>query len=86
MHSSMFIQGTRLYGCWFHFTQAIWKHIQKYGLDSSYRHVTDLESFLRQLMAIPFLPGDLIQGRRKLLPIGPAGFSTSCLENMRRIK
>ena len=61
--------GTKLYGCWFHYTQAIWKHIQKYGLASSYRHMTELESFLRQIMAIPFLPGDLIHSTYSFLQI-----------------
>ena len=36
--------GTRLYGCWFHYTQATWKQIQKYGLASSYRDIIELKS------------------------------------------
>ena len=60
---------TRLYGCWFHYTQAIWKHIQQYGLASSYRDITDLKTFVRQIMAIPFLPSDLIHPTYSLLQI-----------------
>ena len=52
--------GTRIYGCWFHYTQAIWKHIRKFGLTSSYQNVPELSVFVRQIMAIPFLPYDLI--------------------------
>lgn len=61
--------GTRLYGCWFHYTQAIWKHIQKYGLASSYRDITELKSFVRQIMTLPFLPGDLIHSTHSFLQI-----------------
>ena len=52
--------GTRIYGCWFHYTQAIWKYIRKFGLTSSYRNVPELSVFVRQIMAIPFLPNVLI--------------------------
>ena len=50
--------GTRIYGCWFHYTQAKWKHIQQYGLASSYREITDLRTFMRQIMATPNILND----------------------------
>ena len=52
--------GTRIYGCWFHYTQAIWRHIRKFGLASSYRNIPELSVFVRQIMATPFLPCDLL--------------------------
>ena len=36
---------TRIHGCWFHYTQAIWKHIQKFGLAQSYRNRPELAIF-----------------------------------------
>ena len=60
---------TRIYGCWFYYTQAIWKHIQKFGLAQSYRNTPELAIFVRQIMAIPFLPADLIHSTYSCLQI-----------------
>ena len=38
-------------------------------LASSYRDITDLKTFVRQIMAIPFLPSDLIHPTYSLLQI-----------------
>ena len=41
---------TRIYGCWFHYTQAIWKRIQKWGW---YHRIKKIENcfLLRKVMA-----------------------------------
>ena len=50
----------RVCGCWFHFTQRIWAKTQKLGLSQSFRNSHVVAKFIRQLMAIPFLPAPLI--------------------------
>ena len=54
-------------GCWFHFTQRIWHQTQKLGLVNSFHSNRDLSTFVRHLMAIPFLPSTLIQPTYSLL-------------------
>ena len=61
--------GTRIYGCWFHYTQAIWKKIQKCKLTSSYKRNPELATSIRKIMALPFLPSDLIVSTYTMLPI-----------------
>ena len=65
-------QGVRIHGCWFHYTQAIWRKIQKCGLVSNIRGNYELASFVKKVMAIPFLPADLISSTYSLLQI-PTG-------------
>ena len=43
-------------GCYFHFSQSIWRRITKLGLSSPYRRHTRLRKLLSKLMAIGFLP------------------------------
>ena len=45
-----------IHGCRFHFTQCIWGKTQKLGLTHSFRNNTNVANFIRELMAIPFLP------------------------------
>ena len=61
--------GIRLDGCWFHYTQAIWRKTQKCGLASTSRGNSELGSFVKKIMAIPFLPADLIPPTYSLLQI-----------------
>ena len=61
--------GSKMNGCWFHYTQAIWRKTQKAGLAESFREIPEAVSFLRNLMAIPFLPPDLIHPTYSLLQI-----------------
>ena len=50
----------KIYGCWFHFTQCIWAKTQKLGLTQSFKDNIQVAKYIRQLMAIPFLPEALI--------------------------
>jgi len=43
-------------GCVFHWTQAVWRHVQELGLSATYRQKGGMHSFIRQLLALPFLP------------------------------
>lgn len=49
------------YGCYFHFCQAVWRHIQKYRLSDLYNRSTIYHSKLRILIALAFLPPDEVQ-------------------------
>ncbi|CAF5159494.1 unnamed protein product, partial [Rotaria magnacalcarata] len=42
--------------CYFHFTQAMYRNIQRLGLCTIYNHDGDVKNFCRQLMALPLLP------------------------------
>ena len=61
--------GTRIYGCWFHYSQAIWRKIEKCGLASSYLNNPELAVFVKKIMAIPLLPCDLIHSTYSVLEI-----------------
>ena len=62
-------RGIRMNGCWFHYTQAIWRKTQKCGLASTYRRNHECVSFVKKIMAIPFLPAELILPTYSLLQI-----------------
>ena len=51
------------------YTQTIWKKIQKCGLVSSLRENYELASFVKKVMAIPFLPAELISSTYSLLQV-----------------
>lgn len=47
-------------GCFFHFTQCIWRQVQKLGLQSIYQTDTDLHKFVRRISALPLVPENLL--------------------------
>ena len=49
-----------IYGCWFHYTQCIWRKTQKLGLSHSFKTNSEVSTFVRLLMTIPFLTASLI--------------------------
>ena len=49
-----------VYDCWFHFAQRIWMKTQKLGLSQGFRINHKITKYIKQLMAIPFLPSSLI--------------------------
>ena len=66
--------GINVYGCWFHYSQRIWAKTQKLGLSHGFKNTPEITRFIRQLMAIPFLPAPLIYPTYTLI-------STPTLEN-----
>ena len=48
-------------GCAFHWSQAIWRHIQTSGLQPAYVARNDAYKFLRKVLALPFLPAAKIK-------------------------
>ena len=51
----------RISGCYFHFTQSLWRHVQQLGLASLYRQNTELKKLIRLVMALGFLPVLLVR-------------------------
>ncbi|XP_052268620.1 uncharacterized protein LOC127869999 [Dreissena polymorpha] len=51
-----FFSGVTIKGCVFHWTQAVWRKVQDLGLVTTYRRRQALYNYMRQLMALPFLP------------------------------
>lgn len=51
-------------GCLFHFCQALWRHLQEWGLVVMYKDTgaTRLKWFVKRIMALAFLPPDRIEG------------------------
>ena len=48
-------------GCAFHYTQAVWRHVQKLGLTTPYAEDSGTYKFIRKLMALCLLPNQHIQ-------------------------
>lgn len=57
----------RLSGCYFHFTQSLWRNLQQLGLAHAYMHDRRLQRTVRKLMAIGFLPVLLVRQNFQLL-------------------
>ncbi|CAF3363228.1 unnamed protein product [Rotaria sp. Silwood2] len=55
-----FITATHL-SCYFHFTQAIYRAIQRVGLSTTYNNDDDIKKFCRKLMALPLIPEAIIE-------------------------
>ena len=45
-----------LHGCFFHWSQAIWRKVQDLGLQSAYRNDPIVRDSVRHLLGLPFLP------------------------------
>ena len=52
--------GLEITGCLFHWTQALWRKVQELGLQWAYNNDKDVHSYVKRLMALPFLPSDQI--------------------------
>ena len=48
--------GKPIKGCVFHWNQAVWRHVQQFGLAATYQQREGVYDYVRQLMALPFLP------------------------------
>ncbi|KAK3727606.1 hypothetical protein QZH41_012639 [Actinostola sp. cb2023] len=51
----------QLQGCVFHWTQAIWRKVQELGLQHTYQHDENSYTYIRKLMALPFVPYHEVQ-------------------------
>jgi hypothetical protein len=59
-----------LSGCYFHFNQSLWRHLQQVGLATHYRHDRRLQRAVRKVMAMGFLPVILVRQNFNLLRNG----------------
>uniref|UniRef100_A0AAV2J3Z3 MULE transposase domain-containing protein n=1 Tax=Knipowitschia caucasica TaxID=637954 RepID=A0AAV2J3Z3_KNICA len=48
-------------GCYFHFTQSLWRRVQELGLVRAYRENLRLRKCIRKLMALGYLPRPLVR-------------------------
>uniref|UniRef100_A0AAV2J7G9 MULE transposase domain-containing protein n=1 Tax=Knipowitschia caucasica TaxID=637954 RepID=A0AAV2J7G9_KNICA len=48
-------------GCYFHFTQSLWRRVQELGLVRAYRENLSLRKCIRKLMALGYLPRPLVR-------------------------
>ena len=47
-------------GCYYHFSQAIWRKVQSIGLQQEYQtQGSEVKKFFRRVIALPFVPGDM---------------------------
>ncbi len=53
--------GSRVAGCHFHFSRAVFKKLQKLGLGPVFKSNPEVKLFVKQLMAVAFLPPHEIQ-------------------------
>jgi len=60
---------TRVSGCFFHFTQRLWRRLQELGLAAHYRRDRRLKRFVRKVMAIAFLPVLLVRQNFRMIRI-----------------
>ena len=49
-----------IFGCVFHWCQAVWRCIQRQGLSTAYAKDRNTHRYLRKLMALPFAPAECI--------------------------
>ncbi|KAK4296448.1 hypothetical protein Pmani_031060 [Petrolisthes manimaculis] len=50
-----------IYGCTFHFGQALWRKVQELGLQTSYSKRDSVYKLVKKVFALPFLPHDDIK-------------------------
>ncbi|EFX75354.1 hypothetical protein DAPPUDRAFT_250559 [Daphnia pulex] len=50
--------GCECVGFWFHYGQAIWRKVQKYGLQCSYRTRKQVRQIIKELIVLALLPAD----------------------------
>ncbi|XP_035686596.1 uncharacterized protein LOC118422872 [Branchiostoma floridae] len=74
----------RFKGCVFHWCQAVWKKVQEHGLQTAYRRNQRVHAWVRQLMALPFLPAASIPAALEELTRKSAGELTSLAEYVRQ--
>lgn len=48
-------------GCAFHWTKAVWTKVQNLGLATTFRERETTHVFIKQLMALPFLPWNHVE-------------------------
>ncbi|XP_046339071.2 uncharacterized protein LOC124120313 [Haliotis rufescens] len=52
---------THTRGCFFHFTQCMWRRVQKEGLATEYPSVEEVKKVVRRASALPLVPLDMVE-------------------------
>jgi hypothetical protein len=55
------ISGIIIKGCFFHFTQCVWKKAQTTGLQTLYRDNEEVRTLIRRAAVLPLIPLDRIE-------------------------
>ncbi|KAL8606286.1 hypothetical protein ACOMHN_024182 [Nucella lapillus] len=55
------VTGRPVHGCWFHYSQALFRRIHKLGLLHPFRRVTSFKRLIHKYMALPLLPSTRIE-------------------------
>ncbi|XP_074655654.1 uncharacterized protein LOC141909168 [Tubulanus polymorphus] len=58
---------TNIGGCYFHFNQALWRHVKLLGLVRAYRQDNRLRKIVRKVMSLGFLPVAIVRNNFRLL-------------------
>jgi len=53
--------GINIKGCFFHYTQCIWRNAQKHGLQIVYKENDDIQLLVRRAAVLPLLPLNTIE-------------------------
>ena len=51
----------QIYGCYLHWSQAVWIKAQALGLQAAYTEDNSAYNFIQKLLALPYLPEEPIQ-------------------------
>ena len=71
--------GVELKGCAFHWSQAVWRHVQSVGLAETYMRREGLHSFVRQVLALQFLTSAHIRQAVQMLEMKATTHATQTL-------
>ena len=47
-------------GCLFHWSQCVWRKVQKYGLAATYSHEPAIHDIISKVLSLPLLPANQI--------------------------
>lgn len=64
---SMELAQARILGCYFHFSQALWRHAQQCGLSGAYGNVRRVRRLIRKIFALGFLPLHVVRNSFNIL-------------------
>ncbi|KAL5010473.1 hypothetical protein ScPMuIL_012778 [Solemya velum] len=53
--------GINIKGCFFHYTQCIWRNAQKHGLQVPYKDNDDIRTLVRRAAVLPLLPPNTVE-------------------------
>ena len=88
---SMIFPMSRIVGCWFHFTKAVFKYMSGLGLKEQFTKNTGFHVWMKLVLSLPLLPTDRITGmwdelKRESIPSvdGISRISTTAVKKLRK--